>query len=89
MGGMRKPLQGVWNIVRFNWHYYAGAGLSFLFLTGASLFLPQPAAGYTKLLGLAVLVPMVVSLGVSWYVYDFSDLYRLHWLRPGRKGADF
>ncbi|CAA9270236.1 MAG: hypothetical protein AVDCRST_MAG56-3001 [uncultured Cytophagales bacterium] len=80
-GVNRKPLQGVSNIVWFNWHYYA-AGLVFLgagvavrpFLTGAA------NAGVLGLV-LAAGVSMTVSLAVSLYVYDLSGLYALGWLR--------
>jgi SAM-dependent methyltransferase len=79
---MRKRAEGVWNIVRFNWHFYAGAGLAAL--------LPAVGVGATSShpawrLGLwfalvAVLLPTVISLLVSWYVYDVSGLYEFRWL---------
>lgn len=77
---MRKPGQGVWNIVRFNWHFYATAAGAGLLLAGvASIGRPawQP---YLWALLLLLLTPVVVSLLVSWYVYDVSNLYTLDWL---------
>ncbi|MBD2767834.1 class I SAM-dependent methyltransferase [Hymenobacter sp. BT664] len=80
MDPLRKPFQGLWNVVRFNWHFYllalvAALGLGLLGVAG-----PPAARGYASaLLGL-VLIPVVTSLAVSAYVYDFSDLYRLTWL---------
>ncbi|MCA8830895.1 class I SAM-dependent methyltransferase [Hymenobacter pini] len=79
---MRKRAEGVWNIVRFNWHFYAGAGLAALLLAvgvDAASSYPTWRLGLWLLL-LAVLLPTVVSLLVSWYVYDVSGLYEFRWL---------
>jgi ubiquinone/menaquinone biosynthesis C-methylase UbiE len=79
MEQIRKPFQGVWNIVRFNWHFYV---LAFGFLLGlvalANYFVVFSI--YFRTIGLLVLTPTVVSLCVSYYVYDVSDLYKLNWL---------
>lgn len=76
----RKPGQGVLNIVRFNWHFYVIAGTVLAFTAGVIQYLPAPlqpwALGGLLLAGLT----MIVSLVVSWYVYDRSDLYQLRWL---------
>jgi hypothetical protein len=80
MAPMRQPLQGVRNIIRFNWHFYALAlGLA-LGLGFASALLPAPYR-YVGCAGLAmVLLPLLVSLAVSTYVYDYAGLYDLQWL---------
>jgi SAM-dependent methyltransferase len=80
METVRKPLQGVGNIVRFNWHFYAvalacGLGLSVVWWVAP----PAWQLYVAGLLGL-LLLPVVVSLAVSAYVYDFSRLYDLAWL---------
>ena len=77
---LRTPFQGVWNIVRFNWHFYVAAAGGALALVLAGLVWP-PLRAYTPLLLLALLVPVAGSLAVSAYVYDCSDLYRLTWLQ--------
>jgi hypothetical protein len=76
----RKPFQGVSNIVRFNWHFYL---IAIVLIAGWFLVrgrLPEQLA----MVGTIVLVLVVLSLGislvVSWYVYDRSDLYGLHWI---------
>lgn len=88
MALLRRPFQGVSNILRFNWHFFALAGAGALAL----------AAGVARLEG----VPRTIALGalgllgattigsllVSCYVYDLSGFYRLKWLdglgiRPG------
>jgi len=76
----RKPLQGVMNIIRFNWHFYTLAiGVVIL----ACIVLPYvPSEAATPLLIIAGLVSIstAASLIVSCYVYDCSGLYTLHWL---------
>lgn len=78
---MRGTLQGVINIVRFNWPFYAlsvGAVfvlLIFIFLAGNTVFVT--AAKIT----LAILaLPILASLIVSLYVYDLSGFYNFDWL---------
>lgn len=77
-------MEGVSNIVRFNWHFYAGAGGAALLLAvGLVLADGHPTRQLVLALTLlAVLLPTVVSLGVSWYVYDASGLYDFAWLLP-------
>ncbi|MBS1593355.1 MAG: class I SAM-dependent methyltransferase [Bacteroidetes bacterium] len=77
---MRKPLQGVTNIVRFNWPFYA---LAVTALAGAglvSIFSEGSLRSWASILTICVAVPVVVSLLISAYVYDLSGLYDLHWL---------
>lgn len=80
MEQMRKPFQGVWNIVRFNRHFYllSGAGLLLVFLL--SNYLSEPFRFYAKLLFLFGIFITMISLIISYYVYDLSDLYKLIWL---------
>ena len=77
---LRTPYQGVWNIVRFNWHFYllAAALIGLLLIIAASI--TPPVA--TLLLAAAMLIAgsTVCSLLVSYYIYDHSNLYELHWL---------
>lgn len=76
----RKPFQGVWNIVRFNWHFY----VLFLTATILALFLyPQLPPTIQPLLVIGVLLAFfvtVLSLLISYYIYDRSNLYQLNWL---------
>jgi SAM-dependent methyltransferase len=80
MATIRKPLQGLWNVVRFNWHFYAVAlGLA-LMLAVLCLTLPAYRA-YALILLALLLLPVLISLASTAYIYDFSDLYRLTWLQ--------
>jgi SAM-dependent methyltransferase len=87
----RKPLQGLRNIIRFNWHFYALAFGLALAVGIAAALLPAPFSYYGWAgLGL-ILVPVLISLAVSTYVYDHAGLYELGWLpahiapKPGTK----
>lgn len=73
----RSRLQGTWNIIRFNWQFYVLAigAVTLIFIAAFSL-----GKLWLYLLGAAILLPMIVSLLVSCYVYDLSDLYQLKWL---------
>lgn len=76
----RKPFQGVRNIVRFNWHFYVLAlALLVAAITGRR-FLNPPVDQLVLLFAFAALSGMLISLLVSWYVYDKSDLYSLTFL---------
>lgn len=89
MGTLRKPFQGVCNIIRFNWHFYL---LSLGIVVGllSFTFLDTPIHPfYLMMLAFAILLATTISLLVSTYVYDFSNLYSLKWmdelniLKPG------
>ncbi|MEQ1732529.1 MAG: methyltransferase domain-containing protein [Bacteroidia bacterium] len=75
----RKPLQGVANIVRFNWHFYIIALVSICAMLYLAGFVAQ---SYTYILYgicIAIILSMLTSLAVSFYVYDVSNLYSLYW----------
>lgn len=79
---MRKPFQGVANIIRFNWHFYAlSFGLLFLVFWLIDYFI-EPIKLFLYIIALLSLISMVVSLLVSYFVYDLSGLYNLNWLEP-------
>jgi ubiquinone/menaquinone biosynthesis C-methylase UbiE len=80
MAPVRKPWQGLANIVRFNWHFYALALGLVLALGLAAGLLPTPLGCYAGFGIVLVVAPMLVSLAVSTYVYDFAGLYELGWL---------
>ncbi len=90
MEKLRKPFQGVKNIVRFNWHFYAlilgWFILSFLLLR---LF-PDVSFLRIFLLILNTIISIVVSISllVSAYVYDFTGLYEFKFLNDLRISPD-
>lgn len=82
MEGLRTPFQGIYNIIRFNWHFYAfSLALLGVLVIGGSLL----GSGFLSLSLFAstlILLPLLSSLIISYYIYDHSGLYALHWLAP-------
>jgi SAM-dependent methyltransferase len=90
MESIRRPLQGVSQMIRFNWPLYVQALIAILVL----LLLPFILSGawqiVSLLAALSIAIAVIVSLAVSLYVYDLSSLYTLVWLhdveiRPGEQ----
>ncbi|MFV0566419.1 MAG: methyltransferase [Flavobacteriaceae bacterium] len=77
----RKPFQGITNIVRFNWHFYL---MAFVVITVLLLFKnhfsPQTQTILSIVIGIAIFA-LLVSLCVSFYIYDLSGLYQLKWIK--------
>lgn len=80
MATLRKPFQGVKNIVRFNWHFYllALATAGVLLLLG--FLLSNLFAGMVLGIAIVIVAVTLVSLSVSYYIYDFSGLYNFKWM---------
>lgn len=81
MAGIRKPFQGVKNIVRFNWHFYLFAIAAVGVLLLLNFLLANPFAWMALALGIAIAAATLVSLSVSCYIYDFSGLYNFKWMK--------
>jgi hypothetical protein len=79
MEAVRKPFQGIINIIRFNWHFYliAFVAISLLYFI-AGFWMKNPLLA--NLVSAVVLLPVLISLLISYYVYDRSGLYALNWL---------
>lgn len=77
---LRGPCQGVFNIIRFNWHFYVVAGISVLLAIIASLYLEKVLSSVAMILASGILVSTGISLLVSYYVYDRSHLYDFTWM---------
>lgn len=82
----RRPLQGVANVVRFNWPTYVAAGVAAVLGFGATAWLYASgqlswaaAAATATLAGLATVVGSLIA---TYWVYDASELYALTWLGP-------
>jgi hypothetical protein len=65
----RKPFQGITNIIRFNWHFYVIAVVLSLLFIWVNLFIVY-----------LILAGTLLSLFVSYYIYDHSTLYSLNWI---------
>lgn len=85
----RRPWQGVATIVGFNWPFYLAATVAGLGSFMGALLIPRWEIRLLCGLGAASSAYFVlVSLGVSHWVYDLSDLYRWGWLERALKGAE-
>lgn len=76
----RRAFQGTWNIIRFNWPFYVLSGAFVVLLLIIRNYLLVPFHYLLDALLVLTLWSTFVSLIVSWYVYDHSNLYSLDWL---------
>ncbi|WP_239022911.1 class I SAM-dependent methyltransferase [Pontibacter mangrovi] len=79
---MRKPFQGVTNIIRFNWHFYALALLLVILLLLIAYHTDNSLQPLIYTFCILVSGSTAISLLVSLYVYDLSGLYSLSWVDP-------
>ena len=77
---MRKSFQGVWNIVRFNWHFYVLSFGVVLLLLLLSSYTNPTFRLYSFAVAFLIFLSTFISLSVSYYVYDLSGLYNLNWV---------
>lgn len=80
MERIRKPFQGILNIIRFNRHFYlfAFALVAGIFIISNFLYHPYQKAG--NIIAGVIAAILFISVLVSFYVYDFSALYKLSWI---------
>jgi ubiquinone/menaquinone biosynthesis C-methylase UbiE len=84
---MRKPFQGIWNIVRFNWHYFVLASSLVVLLVFIQCYFSSLSL-ITNIIALLIVCSTLISLAVSAYIYDISDLYKFSWLTQLKKGEN-
>ncbi len=72
--------QGVWNVIRFNWHFYVISVCVIAVSMGMSVILESPYDWYAGAVALLAVFLTCSSLIVTFYVYDMSHLYDLKWL---------
>ncbi|MFM2268823.1 MAG: hypothetical protein RL757_2264 [Bacteroidota bacterium] len=77
----RKPFQGVLNIVKFNWHFYLFAFIFLLSLLFFKDFLLGKWHFWIDLVFVLTITSVSVTLLVSSYIYDFSNLYSFPFLQ--------
>jgi SAM-dependent methyltransferase len=81
MEKVRKPFQGILNIIRFNWHFYVIA-VVIIFLTLLLSTFTNPTIKIILQIGsLLIAITILVSLSISYYVYDLSDFYKFEWIK--------
>jgi|SRR5450432_176334 ubiquinone/menaquinone biosynthesis C-methylase UbiE len=80
MEKLRKPFQGVTNIIRFNWHFYLLSSIIVLMLLISNYFLNKNFHFYINVLCTIIIATTLITLIASFYIYDLSNLYSLSWL---------
>ena len=80
MERIRKPFQGVINIVRFNWHFYVLSAILVVAIFFLRISPAQPFQYYLNILGFLIIAGTIISLLSSFYIYDLSVLYKFSWL---------
>jgi ubiquinone/menaquinone biosynthesis C-methylase UbiE len=79
MAQMRTPLQGVSNVVRFNRHFYLLALAALLIILLSGIFI-KTLRLHSIILFAGAFGATLITLLVTYYVYDWSGLYDLFWL---------
>ncbi len=77
---IRKPFQGVWNIIRFNWHYYLSASFILLILVVVAGLVNNTIGSGMIVIAVLIFAILLISLGASLYIYDLSGLYYFDWM---------
>ncbi|MET7059850.1 methyltransferase domain-containing protein [Elizabethkingia miricola] len=80
----RKPFQGVMNIIRFNWHFYVVAFVVLICLVIIGSFLPSTLQTIINIMIILSTASVIISLAVSYYIYDLSGLYKLRWIQTDK-----
>lgn len=76
----RGPFQGCINVIRFNWHFFALAGLAVSALLGVAWISSGWVSVCAMCAGAGVLISVASSLIATYRAYDGSGFYRLEWL---------
>lgn len=76
----RSPFQGVSNVLRFNWHFYVVAAIGIIILLISTHYLSKNWIWVPLATSSLILLTTLFSLIVTYYVYDFSELYEFTWL---------
>jgi len=80
MEKVRKPFQGILNIIRFNWHFYVIAIVLIFLILLLSAFTNSTIKTTLLIFSLLISITIFVSLSVSYYVYDLSGFYKFEWI---------
>lgn len=81
MEKLRKPFQGTCNVIHFNWHLFVLSLCFCLFLFLVNPYLNDTALFFSYLSMFITGCIIFLSVSITWYVYDISDLYQMSWLR--------
>lgn len=77
---LRKPLQGIGNVIGFNWFFYVLTLVLIGTLAALEYFFPTPGNPIYLIAVILLSISFLLSLVISLYIYDLSSLYRLTWM---------
>ncbi len=80
MATLRQPLEGVTNIVRFNWPFFGVTLVAIGMLCAGGFVLSTPWNHICWIAAALGTLPLLISLGISYLIYDRSSLYQMPWL---------
>jgi len=80
MGQLRKPFQGIVNIIRFNWHFYIMAIVLIAILLVLANYTNSTFKLFINTSCFLLFLTIFISLLVSYYVYDLSGFYNFNWI---------
>jgi hypothetical protein len=80
MEAVRTPLQGVGNVVRFNYHFFILAFTGVALVFGLSTVCKDTLSQSLVALGWLILLATWASLLASAWIYDWSEMYSFRWL---------
>jgi hypothetical protein len=80
MEAVRTPLQGVGNVVRFNYHFFILAFTGVVLVFGLSTVCKDTLSQLLVALGWLILLATWASLLASAWIYDWSEMYSFRWL---------
>jgi SAM-dependent methyltransferase len=78
---IRKPFQGLKNVIRFNWHFYAIAVLALFIAWSSTLFFSENYQIYGYLPAGFIIAVTSLSLLATYYIYDYSNIYTLDYVK--------
>jgi len=83
----RKPFQGVWTVIRFNWHLHAIALVIIAVFLTCAAYLTGMAALFCAATAFIAILSVLLSLLATWIAYDAGGLYQFDWLENVMPGA--
>jgi|TARA_B110000259_G_scaffold184602_1_gene231970 ubiquinone/menaquinone biosynthesis C-methylase UbiE len=85
MERIRKPFQGILNIIRFNWHLYIIAIVLVVLIIFVKNFTNTTLKMFLQIVGILISITVFASVSISYYVYDLSGFYRFDWIKKDQR----
>ncbi len=79
----RGKFQGLLNVVTFNWHLFIISFVSVVVLLFVQSLVDSSIISFSlRMIAYLIIITTLVSLVVTHYIYDHSNLYSFSWLSP-------